>query len=718
MKKIISAKKIVSLLVIAALALTTSVCYFAADNDDEWKNNTGTINLDNLTVTGKGIEVDGNTVLISEGGDFTVTGSLADGMIKVNSEDKVKLRLSGMSLSNSSGPAIYFENVKKGFITITEDTENFLTDSSEYSIEDADATLFSNDDLEIKGAGTLTIDGNYKHGIASDDDLSIENGTITITSYEHGIKANDKLSISGGNIDITAETGKGIKAGEELVIDAGVINMVSEKSEGIESKGTLTINGGDINVIAADDGINTGSASTGEQEGFGGRGQAPSDRDFGDNENGENMRRMPNDGNLSENGERQMPENGDFNKGRMKQMPQDGENMPQMPQNGNFADGNMPPMPQNGEFADGNMQQMPGNGGMPDGRQNGRQMRGQKGDMQQMPEADGNMPSVQGRPDTADGNMMQERQGGAQGGGFGRMDEETAAAHAITINGGNIYIKAVGDGIDSNGTLTITGGTIVIDGPEGSGNGPLDSESTMTITGGEISTLSSAGMLQIPNDSDSQNILKAIFTQQGTAGDKVTVKDSNGKELMTHTAAGKYMALIYSSSELKEGNEYSIYVNDELYETVTLSKGTTSVGTAQGGMGGFGGGRMNGRDRNNSQQNISVSVDGKNVSFNTNPVIKNDTTLVGFRAILEMLGAEVSWDGDTQTVTAEKDGINIKLVINSDKAYVNGEEKTLLTAPEIINDSTMIPVRFVSEQLSMNVDWDEQTRHINITSLN
>ena len=696
-------KKIISLFIIIALALSTSVCYYAAEDSDAWKKNTGTINLDDLTVTGSGIEVDGNTILITKGGDFTVTGSLDDGMIKVNSEDKVKLRLSGMSLTNSSGSAIYFENTEKGFITITENTENYLSDSSEYSIEDADAALFSNDDLEIKGSGTLTVEGNYKHGIASDDDLTIENGTIKITSVEHGVKANDKVSITGGDLDITAKTGKGIKAGEELVIDAGTVNIVSEESEGIESKGTLTINGGDINIKSADDGINTGMESSTNEQSFGGR-------NFGEgnmNENGE-MPQMGEDG--------QMPQMDGRMGGRMMQG-EGGEMMPPMQdgtgkmgrpdmQNGNMMppmqgeDGNMPQM-RGGKNFDGNMSE---NGEMPQG---GRMMppTDENGEMQ-----------MRGGRNFSEGEMPQGGQMGGFG-GFGRIDEETAAAHAITINGGNIYVNAKGDGIDSNGSLTINGGKVIVDGPEMSGNGPLDSEGTMAINGGEVITLSSAGMLQLPNNSDGQNILRVLFTNQGKAGDKVTVKDSNGNEVLSHTAVMGYAALVYSSPELKEGNDYSIYVNDELYETVTVTSGTTSVGTASGQMGGFGGrGMMNQNGQGKREKNISVSVDGNNVSFNTNPVIKNDTTLVGFRAILEMLGAQVTWDEENQVVTATKDGVNIILTINSDKAYVNGEEKTLLTAPEIINNSTMIPVRFVSENLGMDVLWNGDTRHIDITS--
>lgn len=684
-------KKIISILIFLALVVSALAFCLAADND-EWKNNTGTINLDEMTVTGNGITVNGNTILISKGGDFTVTGTQSDGMIRVSTEDKVKLRLSGMSLTNTSGPAIFFENTEKGFITVMENTDNYLADGATYSVDDADAALFSNDDLEIKGSGNLTINGNYKHGIASDDDLTVENGVITITSQEHGIKANDAVNITGGTFNITAKTGKGIKAGEALTVDAGTINVVSEESEGIESKGTIIINGGDINITAADDGINTGNENTQTEGEQAGAQPAQGENGISDkNQSGEmpqgggrgKFDRNMNGSNSAQTQNGDMPQNGqDFGGGRgmdgdPSQM-QNENNRPEMPM-GEIQRGN-PPDFSNGEAPQGNPPELP-NGEAPQGGQ-------------------------------------------GFGGGFDNVDEETAAAHAITINGGNIYIKTGCDGIDSNGNLTIAGGTIVIDGPENNGNGPLDAAGAISVTGGEIITVSSAGMVQLPQSS-SQNILKVLFDTQGSAGDALTVKDSNNNEIMTHTAACSYSALVYSSPALKTGETYSIYVNGELAETAELTEGTTSVGSAQGQMMG-GGGRFSsqnnigqGSTEKNPQQNdsgITVSLDGESLSFDTNPLIKNETTLVGFRSILEALGAEVDWDGDTQTVTAKKDGTTVILKINSTSATVNGEEKTLQTAPEIINGSTMIPVRFISEQLGMNVDWDSAAKSIKITS--
>lgn len=135
----------------------------------------------------------------------------------------------------------------------------------------------------------------------------------------------------------------------------------------------------------------------------------------------------------------------------------------------------------------------------------------------------------------------------------------------------------------------------------------------------------------------------------------------------------------------------------------------------------FGGGRpdFKGNKLNSPEQNnntIRVHVNGHIIKFDKDPYIKNDSTLVGFRSILEALGANVEWDAATKTVTAVKGDTTVRLTIGDKTAYVNGEPAELTQAPEISDNSTMIPIRFISEQLGMTVSWDAGTRLITVTS--
>lgn len=178
-------------------------------------------------------------------------------------------------------------------------------------------------------------------------------------------------------------------------------------------------------------------------------------------------------------------------------------------------------------------------------------------------------------------------------------------------------------------------------------------------------------------------------------------------------------------------------VEDRLKNLTEQFEGTASkTTTAQNG--GFGGNRR-GRDGNQPPQMndgnrpqqpnmgkkeqdnggtkpIRVHLNGHILKFNSAPYLKNDSTMVGFRSILEALGAEVEWDESTQTVTAVKDGTEITLKIGDSTAYVNGKAYSLPAAPELADDTTMIPVRFISEELGMKVGWDDAGQLVTITS--
>ena len=113
---------------------------------------------------------------------------------------------------------------------------------------------------------------------------------------------------------------------------------------------------------------------------------------------------------------------------------------------------------------------------------------------------------------------------------------------------------------------------------------------------------------------------------------------------------------------------------------------------------------------------MTVNGENKNIDENgTAPVVENDRTLVPIRAIIEAMGGSVSWDGETNTAVLTIGEDSVTLVIGSEKAMFNGEEKTLDVAPQIINDRTMLPIRFIAESFKFNVDWNEATETITIT---
>ncbi len=112
---------------------------------------------------------------------------------------------------------------------------------------------------------------------------------------------------------------------------------------------------------------------------------------------------------------------------------------------------------------------------------------------------------------------------------------------------------------------------------------------------------------------------------------------------------------------------------------------------------------------------IKVKVNGKSVIFDVAPIIKDGRTLVPLRAIFEVLGAEVRWDEETETITGIRGSSSIVIQLNSSDALVNGEHKELEVPATAINGRTFVPTRFIAESLGTKVNWDGNTKTVLIT---
>lgn len=113
---------------------------------------------------------------------------------------------------------------------------------------------------------------------------------------------------------------------------------------------------------------------------------------------------------------------------------------------------------------------------------------------------------------------------------------------------------------------------------------------------------------------------------------------------------------------------------------------------------------------------IAVVIDGNIQKYDVAPAIYDNRTLVPMRGIFESLGATVLWDGTTDTVTATRGASTVKLQLNSLVAYQNGQQVSLDAAPRIVNNRTLVPIRFVGESLGVDVTWDEPGQKVVITT--
>lgn len=96
------------------------------------------------------------------------------------------------------------------------------------------------------------------------------------------------------------------------------------------------------------------------------------------------------------------------------------------------------------------------------------------------------------------------------------------------------------------------------------------------------------------------------------------------------------------------------------------------------------------------------------------PVIEDGRTLLPVRAVVETMGGAVAWEEETQTVILAKDAAVLLLTIGSNTAFVNEEKHTLDTSPVVIDGRTMLPIRFIAEELGFEVRWDEENSTITI----
>jgi len=113
---------------------------------------------------------------------------------------------------------------------------------------------------------------------------------------------------------------------------------------------------------------------------------------------------------------------------------------------------------------------------------------------------------------------------------------------------------------------------------------------------------------------------------------------------------------------------------------------------------------------------INVMLDNSKVNFVSEPVIENGTTLVPMRQIFEAIGAKIEWNQALKQVTATLNNNTVILTVDSNTAKLNDSNINLTVSPKIINGSTYVPIRFIAESTGANVEWDNQTKTVVITT--
>lgn len=560
------------------------------------------------------VEISDSTITITEEGTYLISGTLSDGMIIVNAPDTAKVRLifEGVKINSETSAPLYILEADKVFLTLAEESENTLSNSGTYTaIDDSniDSVIYSKQDLTLNGTGTLTISSPGGHGIVSNDDLAITDGTYNITAASHGLKANDSIRITGDS-QLTVTTGKdGIHAENDEDTSLGFVYIsdgtiaVEAEGDGISAGSYMQIAAGTFQIQAGggnENGTKESSDSWGEFRGGGGPGGGSpagkgqggggqtSSRTGGRSESGEAgsseivslAQSSVSVENLST--ESSSTENSDPAEDSSTDASQSTEEESSTSMKGIKAAGDL--LISGGSFtidsaddsihsnssitikdgvfeiasgddavhADENLTVTAGTMNISESYEGleALHLEIQGGNITLTASDDG--------LNAAGGTDSSGTQGGRDGMFGGGGPGSSSSDGTILISGGTLHITASGDGIDANGSLEITGGYTVVAGPTQGDTSTLDYDTTAQITGGTFIGTGASGMAQ--TFSDAQQGVISVSVGEQSAGTQVTLTDSSGNAIIEVTPELSFSVIILSSPEIASGESYTLSV--------------------------------------------------------------------------------------------------------------------------------------------------------------
>lgn len=360
----------------------------------------------------------------------------------------------------------------------------------------------SNVTIELKENTENILSGSGDAAINAKGNLELcGNGSLKISSLvKHGIECDGNITIDGGNYEISSFE-HGIKSEAAIKVLSGNISIISETGKGIKAEKEYIGDGGNITIVSLnDEGLESKGALT------------------------------------INNGNYNITSYDDaINAGTSDSVKNEAENTMLSP----------PPFP---EDFDGEIPTTP-----PEEFE-GEVPRGNR--PKKVPIEDGKIMIIPEGATTSGRGVPFEHE--RSHGGFGKVNADSV----ITINGGIVKINTFGegDGIDSNGSLTINGGTVIIDGPEGLDNGSLDSDGEMIIENATVLCASSNGMTQYPRSMTQKSII-VDFDSALKKDTVITIKDAEQNTVIEHTVGVICERLYFTSPEIKDDVVYTVFVN-------------------------------------------------------------------------------------------------------------------------------------------------------------
>lgn len=586
-------KKLLAALLASALAagmLPTSAC---AVSSAYTSSNATLISFTDSAVTAdgaySGYEIEGTDVSITAAGTYVFSGDCNDGSITVKKGvTGVTLVLNGLTLTNADSAAITLNKTAEAALIAAAGSENTVADTAGANDENAAVKVKSGASLSLSGTGTLTACGNAKNGIkgASDAVITVDELTLNIEAADDGLSCDDELTIKGGRVNITAG-GDAVKASPDTD-DA--------ENPDTTSLGNVTVSGGTMTLTAANDGVQ----ADGNLTVTGGT--------FAVTANGGHTTALTDDSASCKGlkaGKTLTVSGGTVN----VDSADDALHANDVTVSGGtltLASGD------DAVHADNDL------------------VVGVKGSSSTTNPKIDITASYEGLEGTTVSVYSGDIDVAASDDGVNAANSEIGERsdkYAINIAGGDLYVDAGSDGLDSNNDINITGGRIEVYGADAMMDAAIDYDGTFTLSGG---TLFGAGMepgagtqayiavgetspsgghggmgMTRPDKTDGSTMTPPDGQQNGTRPEKpsddkngwtggkgqsanresalgikkgsvITVQDASGKTLYTATALGSMSSVIFSSADIKEGETYTVLVDGASVGTATAKLGTSS----------------------------------------------------------------------------------------------------------------------------------------------
>lgn len=519
------------------------------------------LNGDSASASSDSVHISGTTVTITENATYIISGTLNDGMIIVNAPDiaKLQLVLKGVNINSSTSAPLYIIEADKVFVTLAGESENVLSNGGSFTPIDEnniDAVIFSKQDITLNGSGTLTINSPAGHGIVSKDDLVLTSGTYIVNAALHGIDVNDSVRIANADISICA--GKdGIHAENSDDASLGFVYIASgdlkieAEGDGISAGSYMQIENGTIDILAGGGYVNGTRQSSGAWGEFmGGKGHSfgfsASPDSFASSdasdESSTSMKGIKSVGSM-------LISNGTITVDSADDAIHSDNSITVNGGTFEIASGD------DAFHAEETLAISAGNINITQSYEGleALNLAVSGGDIKLVASDDGlNAAGGTDSSGTAGGRD------GMFGGGRGGMGGMSSSNGTIVISGGTLYVNSSGDGLDANGTLTITGGHTTVVGPTQGDTSTLDYDKSGVITGGTFIGTGGSGMAQ--SFSDSEQGVIAINAGNQAAGTNITLQDKDGNTLISYSPELPFAVVILSSPDIISGETYTVMI--------------------------------------------------------------------------------------------------------------------------------------------------------------